>query len=288
MSALSDRRSELVERILSLQDEDGCWNQLGPGDRYYPELKHYAPNYKSTLWTLILLADIECDPALPELRRPLQAITDHFFDRESGVYSIGKSHFPIPCLNGNMMYLHGYFDFESDYDDRVIDFFAQYQRFDDGDFKTPSAFPYFRNKSCYGAHTCYWGVTKLLKGLSFLAKRRRKKNVKQLIQRCIDFVLLHEVCYSSSDPARLLAKGMDQLTFPNMYHSDFLEVLWLLCREGRHDPSMNRALDLLKSKRQSDGTWNVERRIPDLITTVRSDFLSACITKRAEEVLHDA
>ena len=50
----------------------------------------------------------------------------------------GKIRFPIPCLNGNMIYLHQYFETaHSDKLDKTIGFFAAYQRFDDGDFQDP-------------------------------------------------------------------------------------------------------------------------------------------------------
>ena len=91
--------------------------------------------YSSTLWTLVLLADSKVDPGDIRFQKPLATIADHFFDSEQ----YGK-------ING------------------VVEFFNLYQRFDDGDFKTPSKYPYFSNRSCYGKHTCYWGITKLLKG----------------------------------------------------------------------------------------------------------------------------
>lgn len=290
---LDDVRKEITEKAITLQDENGCWNVLKEGDKYYnyPELNYYVPNYTSTLWTLIMLADIKAGPDnsndKPKFGKPLEIMAEHFYDSNAGIYAIGKSHFPIPCLNGNMLYLHHYFGV---YDNKringIIDFFHQYQRFDDGGFKTPSSFPYYSNKSCYGKHTCYWGITKLLKGLSFIPRKSRTKKAEELIAGCIDFILLHNVCFSSRDGDSLLHRGIAGLTFPNMYHSDFLEILWLLRREGVEDRRMEKARELLRKKMKPGGTWELENQIKKLtvaITKTRGG--NGFITERAREVL---
>jgi hypothetical protein len=278
--------ASLTSKIIGLQDENGCWNVLHENDKYYPEANYYAPNYRSTLWTLVLLADIQCDPEDPRLVNPLKIISDHFMDTRSNIYSLGRSHFPIPCLNGNMLYLHSYFhDEENPMVTSIIDFFAEYQRFDDGDFKTPSSFPYGSNRSCYGKHTCYWGVIKLLKGLSFIQESKRSANARQLIEKCIDYILLHQVCYSSNDHSRFMHTTIKKLAFPNMYHADFLEILWLLKRENVSSVQMGRAKDLLRSKMGSDSTWKIEQTVRDLVIPLRRDIASQFITTRARQVL---
>jgi hypothetical protein len=278
----------LTSKIIALQDENGCWNALHENDKYYPEANYYAPNYRSTLWTLVLLADIQCDAQDPRLARPLKTISDHFLDKQSKIYSLGRSHFPIPCLNGNMLYLHSYF-----FDDNnpvvagIIDFFAEYQRFDDGGFRTPSSFPYGSNRSCYGAHTCYWGIVKLLKGLSFLPENKRTANARLLIQKCIDFILLHQVCYSSQDDSQFMHTNIKKLTFPNMYQADLLEILWLLKRENVRSVQMDRAMDLLRSKIRPDSTWRIEQPVRDLVIPIGRGVASEFITARARQVLGD-
>ncbi|MBI4652034.1 hypothetical protein HY745_12300, partial [Candidatus Desantisbacteria bacterium] len=168
----------------------------------------------------------------------------------------------------------------------IIDFFTEYQRFDDGDFKTPSSFPYYSNRSCYGKHTCYWGIIKLLKGLSFIPKNKRSTNAKKLIEKCIDFILLHRVCFSSHDNSSFLHTNIKKLTFPNMYQGDYLEILWLLKREQVKSAYINKALNLLKSKMTANSTWKIERQIKDLIIPIRNNNNgNKFITKRAKEVI---
>lgn len=277
----------ITSKILELQDGNECWNVLGEGDRYFPALNYYVPNYKSTLWTLILLADINTDIKNKSFLKPLKIISDHFFDKQMGIFTIGKSHFPIPCLNGNMLYLYSYFEYgKEDVIDKVVDFFSQYQRFDDGDFVTPSSFPYCSNRSCYGKHTCYWGVVKLLKGLSFIPTDKRSDKVQGLIFKCIDFILLHEVCFSSHNKSEYIHTNIKHLTFPNMYQGDFLEILWLLKREQVKSVHIQRALNLLNNKMGSDLTWKIERQVKDLIIPIgKKSYGNEFVTNRAREVM---
>lgn len=284
---ISNIRKQIVEKILAKQDASFRWGFNEKQARERPEYLYYSPNFKSTLWTLVLLADIKAPVDVPQVKPSLQLIMDHFFDPENGICGFpNKSHFPIPCLNGNMIYLQHYFKMpDSNALDKTIGFFAAYQRFDDGDFKTPKSYPYCSNTSCYGAHTCYWGVTKLLKGISFIPKTHRNKEAQRLIENCIDFVLHHEVCFSSHRGDRLLHKDIGILTFPNFYKSDFLEVLWLLAKEEVQDRRMSRALELLRSKRKGDGFWELEKAVNIITSIGQKDRANVFVTERANMVL---
>jgi hypothetical protein len=284
---IADLRKQTLEKVLAAQDDSFRWGHNEKQARERPEYLYYSPNFKSTLWTLILLADIKAPAGVPPVKRSIKLISGHFFDPEHGIFSLpGMSHFPIPCLNGNMLYLHHYFGLPpSRKIDRTIDFFAAYQRFDDGDFKTPKTYPYCSNASCYGKHSCYWGVTKLLKGMSFIPKTQRTTKAQLLIENCIDFVLQHEVCFSSRKRDGFLHRDIGVLTFPNFYKSDFLEILWLLAREEVHDRRMSRALELLRDRMKDGGFWELEKSLNIVAPIGQRDRPNAFITERATEVL---
>ena len=125
----------------------------------------------------------------------------------------------------------------------------------------------------------YWGVT------SFIPKIHRSKGAEQLIENCIDFVLHHEVCFSSHHRDRLLHRDIGKLTFPNFYKSDFLEILWLLAREEVRDRKMSRSLDLLRSKMKDGGVWELEKSMNIIVSIGQNDCANAFITERAAEVL---
>ena len=66
----------------------------------------------------------------------------------------------------------------------------------------------------------------------------------------------------------------------------FLEILHLLVRAGVRDRRMERAIQLLKSKRNSDGTWNLERPLSNSIVSIgKTGAPNGFVTERALEVL---
>lgn len=284
---ITEIRRRTIAEILAKQDGAYRWGFDEKQSRERPEYLYYSPNFKSTLWTLLLLADIQAPAEIPQARPSLRLITERFYAPEHEVFRLpGGSHFPIPCLNGNMVYLHHYFKTpHSEIIEKAIRFFATYQRFDDGDFITPHAYPYCSNRSCYGKHTCYWGVAKWFKAISFIPKGQRMEEAQQLIENCIEFVLQHEVCYSSHHRDRLVQRDIDRLTFPNFYKSDFLELLWLMAREEVRDRRMSRALDLLRSKMKNSGVWELEKSTNTVVSIGSKCHANAFITERAAAVL---
>jgi hypothetical protein len=284
---ITEVRNRTIANVLAKQDGHFRWAFDEQVAQERPELMDYWPKYKSTLWTLLLLADLKAPINNGQIDRSLHIVMNHFYDKTHNIFSSGKGHFPIPCLNGNMLYLHFYF--KKPYTkqiDKIIEFFNSYQRFDDGDFKTPKLFPYFSNTACYGKHTCYWGIIKLLKGLSFIPASHRTENAQRLIENCIDFVLQHEVCFRSHNKDEFIQPDMGALTFPNLWKDDFLEILWLLSREGINDKKMSRAIELLRSKMKGNGYWELEHPVPNLIVSMgRKGCANAFITEKAFEVL---
>lgn len=286
MLEIEQKKKAILEKIFSKQKANGCWKEIDPTHKNYPNCLHYVPTYNASLWVLILLADLECDPADSRIATPLYAVQDQLFDEDAGIYSLKEDHYPIPCLNGNMLYLDCYFNGSAgERSLRLIDFFAKEQRFDDGTYIEPKS-SLCSNKSCFGQHTCFWGVVKLFKGLTFLPKAQASDQSQKLKQKCIDFILLHHVCFSSRRSERFLAAHIDRLTFPNMYKADFLEILWLLTKNKVKDSRIERALDLLRSKQIETGSWPLERKIANLPSSIgQTGRPNVFITKRANEVL---
>ena len=281
-----DNHQKIIDRIFGAQGENGFWKVLSESDKYYPDYIHYVPNFKATLWTLILLADLVHNKNDPRIKKPLKEIQNLFFNPEFGIYTLKEDHFPIPCLNGNMIYLDCYFNGSpSKKSLKVLEFFYKHQRFDDGSYGSEKN-EFCTNTSCYGKHACYWGITKLLKGISFIPKQSRTVEINDLLDRCIQFVLLHKVCFSSRKESKIMIKHMDKLTFPNMYKSDFLEILWLLKRENVKSDNLRLAIDLLKSKQLLTGDWNLERKVNNMTTSIGEiNQPNQFVTIRAKEVL---
>ncbi len=279
-------KENIIERIFDRQDKNGLWKVIPKTHKYYPDYLHYVPNYKASLWALLLLAELGCDKDDVRVKKPLQIVKNHLFDETYGIYSLKQDHFPIPCLNGNMLYLDCYFnDGPDEKSNSLLDFFYKNQRFDDGKYEAPKN-QFCTNTSCYGKHSCYWGIVKLFKGISFIPNDRRNEKVELLKEKCISFILKHKVCYSSRNPDKIMINKLDLLTFPNFYKGDFLEILWLLKREQVESEELIPAIELLNSKKTKDGKWVLERTMNNMVTSIgKVNEPNPFVTQRANEVL---
>lgn len=65
---ITDIRKHAIEKILVKQDDSFRWGFDEKQARERPEYVYYSPNFKSTLWTLFLLADIKAPVDLPQLK----------------------------------------------------------------------------------------------------------------------------------------------------------------------------------------------------------------------------
>ncbi len=107
---------------------------------------------------------------------------------------------------------------------------------------------------------------------------------KELMVKAVSFILLHRVCFSSHTQELLLHKGIERLTFPNMYHSDFLEILWILAKADCKSDLVADAVKLLQAKINAKGVWTVEKQVKNLVLPI-GKIADECITGRAREVL---
>jgi hypothetical protein len=71
-----------------------------------------------------------------------------------------------------------------------------------------------------------------------------------------------------------------------MYKSDFLEILWLLKREKVKSDKIYSAIKLLKSKQLSNGDWNLEKKVYNMVTSIGEvNRVNSFVSQRANEVL---
>src|SRR4030066_1948559 len=100
---ITEIRKSTIEKILVKQDDSFRWGFDERQARERPEYLHYSPTFKSTLWTLLLLADIKAPVDIPQIKPSIRLITERFYDLEHGFFRLpDMSHFPITCLHGNM------------------------------------------------------------------------------------------------------------------------------------------------------------------------------------------
>ncbi|MCL5772009.1 MAG: terpene cyclase/mutase family protein [Actinobacteria bacterium] len=252
-------KTGLVPAILAKQKEEGYWE--------LPE-NFYTAKYKGTVWQLLILAELGADSTDANIKKACEFILNNSQDPESYgfAYSIsvkksgGRHSEVIPCLTGNMVWSFIQLGYLDDLRiQRAIKWITDYQRFDDGIQESLKGWPYDRLKAaCFGKHTCHLGAVKALKALSEIPENQRSDDIKNTIGKGAEYILKHHI-YKKSHDLNLVAKpGWLKFGFPLMYQTDALEILGILTRLGYKDERMQDAIDVLISRQDNQGRWNME------------------------------
>jgi len=99
-----------------------------------------------------------------------------------------------------------------------------------------------------------------LRGLAAYARGRRRPAVKTAIERAAE-VFLERRLFKRKRDGRVMTPDFVALHYPHYWHYDVLAGLSAMVEIGKiKDPRCGDALDLLESKRLTDGGWPAERR----------------------------
>jgi hypothetical protein len=253
-----------IADVLDQMERAGYWVKPGPG---------YTPKYKSTVWSLILLAQLGARAA--DDKRIAQAcayLLDHALT-EGGQFTAIASGAPsgtADCLQGNLCWALT----ELGYDDpRLKSAYEWMARSLTGEGVAPmgtrdAPVRYYAGKcgpgfAC-GANNklpCAWGGVKVMLAFGILPVNRRSALIKKAIQRGVDFFL-------GADPARAEypngyaskpSGNWWKFGFPVFYVSDILQIAEAMTGLGlAHDPRLANTLKLIREKQDDGGRWPLE------------------------------
>jgi hypothetical protein len=165
----------------------------------------------------------------------------------------------IPCLTGNVVWSLIRFGYlEDPRVQRGINWIVTYQRFDDGIKEAPKGWPYDKYVMCWGKHTCHMCAAKALKALAEVPLDKRSKEVEVKIENGVEHMLKHHIYKRSHNLSRVSKPGWLRFGFPLMYQTDALEILGILTKLGYKDERMQETVDLVISKQDTQGRWNLE------------------------------
>ena len=293
--AVQSARKAIMERgtvrqLLDLQNQGG-WYSTDPN-------AFYTDKYRGTVWNLIILAELGADASDEKVRSSCEFIISHSMERSSGGFSTAESrktkqglrNLVIPCLTGNMVFSLVKLGYGQD--ERVqkaIDWMCTYQRVDDGDAKRPCGDMYDRYPYCWGAHSCHMGVAKALKGLAAIPSHARTVRINSKLDELVEYFLKHRIYKKSHDLSKVSKSGWLKFGFPLMYQSDVLELMDIMASLHVHSEALEEALDLIESKRSTDGTWKMQNSYNDrfLVPIETLSQPSKWITLRALRVLKE-
>jgi hypothetical protein len=252
-----------IAAILAEMNKDGYWVEPGPG---------YNPKYRSTVWSILLLAQLGALAA--EDRRITQAcayLLDHALTKGGQFTLTGAPSGTVDCLQGNLAWAL----LELGYDDpRLEQAFDWMARGVTGEGLAPledrkAAVRYYAGKcgptfAC-GANNqlpCAWGGVKVLLALGKWPKERYTPQIKHAIQEGIDFFL-------SVDPAKAAyptgysdkpSQNWWKFGFPVFYVTDLLQIVEaLVSLNYGNDPRLSNAISLIREKQDANDytgkTW---------------------------------
>lgn len=260
-----------ASRILERLDEDeGYTNRAAEAKWGVAAVRGgYVPKYRGAAWKLLFLAEMGADPTNEGVRALCEHILTYAFDPRYGTFNIrldagGRPDYTlIPCFMGNMVWAlcrlgHGGRREVRD----AFDWLVRYQRFDDGDWRPPTSFPYKGSRDrCWGRHTCYWGVTKLLRAMTVVPSGFWTPEAEAVREKGVGFVVKHRLICSSHNPTRSITVNNtrpQRLTAPLTYYDDAVEIASNLLSLGAEDEAIRETIHYVLVKRNDRGRWALD------------------------------
>ncbi len=251
-----------IASILGKMDQDGYWVAPGPG---------YNPKYRSTVWAIILLAQLGA--GVEEDERIAQAckyLLEHALSPNGQFTITGAPSGTIDCLQGNLCWALMELGYEDPRLEMAFDWMA---RSVTGEGIATSEdrqaeIRYYAGKcgpnfAC-GANNklpCAWGAAKVMLALGKLPKERYTPVIKRGIQKGVDFLLSVDPAEANypTGYANKPSGNWWKFGFPVFYVTDLLQIVEALATLGYgNDPRLQNALKIIREKQDENGRWALE------------------------------
>lgn len=253
-----------IAHILSKMDEEGFWKRPGTG---------YGPKYKSTVWALILLAQLGA--SVKEDKR-IDRACRYYLDQSlnpGGQISAMTNKSPsgtVDCLQGNMLWSLMELGYRDTRMDSAYEWMA---RTVTGEGVAPmkdkhAPVRYFAGKcgprfAC-GANNklpCAWGGVKVMLAFSKLPEQKRTPLIKEAIKHGVDFFLGIDPA-TAEYPSGWAVKPSGnwwKFGFPVFYVTDLLQLAESLVRLGYgKDKRLANTFGIICNKQNENGQWLME------------------------------
>jgi hypothetical protein len=101
-------------------------------------------------------------------------------------------------------------------------------------------------------------VVRTLKAMAEIPVRKRNTQVQSRIKSAAEYLLEHRIYKRSHDVTVVAKEEWLKFGFPLLWNTDALDMLGLLVKLGYRDQRMQDAVDLVVSKQDGNGRWNLE------------------------------
>lgn len=235
------------QQFLSSRKAEGHW-----GDRFY------QPKWISTHYTLLDLRHLCLPPENKSVRESIERILQHDKSEDGGIrLGPSTSRYSDVCVNGMFLNYASYFKIQEKKLQSVVDSILQ-EIMPDGGFNCRTTRSGARHSSMHSTLSILEGLTEFQKG-GYLY---REKEIKHAIKSSTEFLLMHHL-YLSDRTGQIIDPNFLKLCYPGRWKYDILRALDYFQYAGiPWDSRMKEAIQVLISKRNKDGSWNLSSAHP--------------------------
>jgi hypothetical protein len=251
-----------IAPVLAEMKLGGYWAEPGPG---------YLPKYYSTVWSLVLLAQLGASTEMDSrIRLATSYILEHGLAPHGQFTASGAPSGTADCMQGNLCW--ALLELGCD-DPRVETAFDWMARSVTGEGIAPmrergAPVRYYAGKcgplfAC-GSNDklpCAWGAAKIMLALARWPAARRTPLMERAIQQGVDFLFSVDPA-TANWPSGYAAKPSGnwwKFGFPVFYVTDLLQIVEALVALGYgNDPRLANALQLICDKQDEQGRWLLE------------------------------
>jgi hypothetical protein len=233
--------------ILSKRNSDGHW-----GDRFY------QPKWISTHYTLLDLRNLNLPPNNKIVQETIELVLQNNMADDGGIrLGPSTSQYSDVCVNGMFLNYASYFKTPEKKMHSIIDCLLN-ETMSDGGFNC-------RTKRSGAKHSSLHSTISVLEGFIEFQKAGytyRKDEILSAKNSSIEFILLHKL-FLSDRTGQIINKDFLRLTYPCRWKYDILRATDFFQYAGiEWDNRMKAAIDVLKAKRNNEGSWNMEAPHP--------------------------
>lgn len=254
-----------IAHILKNIQPEGWWSKAGPG---------YSPKYRSTVWALILLAQLGTSVKQDErVGQACNYLLDHAYAKGGYMSHNGSPGGTFDCLQGNLCWALTELGCEDPRLDEAYHWLAISQTGEGVAAKNTKDAPlrYYAYKCgpnfmCAANYNlpCAWGATKVLLALGRIPLEKQTPQVQRAIALAVDFFFRVEPTTAAWPYKEKINNTWWKFGFPVFYNTDLLQVAEALVAIGHgNDPRLAATLELIRSKQDSQGRWHLEHDYAD-------------------------
>lgn len=251
-----------IAQVLSGMSDIGYWEEPGPG---------YLPKYFSTVWSLLLLAQLGANIHEDErIEIACQYYLENAFSSGGIISASGTPGGSADCLQGNMCWALTTLGMQDKRIDQAYEWMARTvtgegvapigTRGVDARYYAGKCGPLF---AC-GANDrqpCAWGGIKVMLAFAILPDEKRTPLINRAVAAGVDFLLqVNPITAEYPHPYSAKPSGnWWKFGFPVFYITDLLQLAEAMVGLGYgNDPRLADLIQLIRDKQDSSGRWLLE------------------------------